>query len=177
MLKLVPPNLEYQQAYLLMMEKWYGSGEQPTSWVLKEDYSDFPALVARLEGYSRGVGVAANFVPSTTRWGWDDESGSIVGAVNIRHHLNESLLKEGGNIGYAVSPLHRRKGFAAEMLRQSLEICAHLGMTRALVTCNQENIASARTILKNGGILENEILDEETGKIIQRYWIQINPPA
>lgn len=44
-----------------------------------------------------------------------------------------------------------------------------MGLTRVLVTCDRENIASSRTILKNGGVLENEIPDGD--RIKQRYWI------
>ena len=40
------------------------------------------------------------------------------------------------------------------------------------MVCNKENIASAKTIINNGGILENEILSEK-GTIEQRYWINL----
>ena len=58
------------------------------------------------------------------------------------------------------------------MLKLGLEKCKEMGIDKVLITCNKGNIASARTILANGGVLENEIA-EENGNIVQRYWIQI----
>ena len=98
-----------------------------------------------------------------------DETGKILGAVNIRHELNSELLKSGGHIGYGIRPFERRKGYAVRMLALALPIAEQLGITRALVTCDKANIASAKTILHNGGVLENELALD--GKIVQRYWI------
>jgi predicted acetyltransferase len=69
-------------------------------------------------------------------------------------------------------PSERRKGYATEMLRLALEKCKALGIEKALVTCDMNNVASAGTILKNGGVLENEVTDDN-GRIIQRYWIGV----
>jgi predicted acetyltransferase len=46
------------------------------------------------------------------------------------------------------------------------------GIKKALVTCDKGNIGSAKAIIKNHGVLENE-LTEENGNIVQRYWIDI----
>jgi len=97
-------------------------------------------------------------------------NGKIVGNIQIRHSLNESLLQNGGHIGYGVRPSERRKGYATKTLALALEKCRALGIDKVLVTCNKDNIASAKTILKNGGVLENEFT-EENGNIVQRYWI------
>ena len=91
--------------------------------------------------------------------------------IDIRHRLNEYLLQFGGNIGYSVRPSQRRKGYATEMLALALEECRKLGLDRALVTCDKTNIGSAKTIQKNGGILENEVLEGD--RITQRYWIAL----
>ena len=91
--------------------------------------------------------------------------------IDIRHRLNEYLLQFGGNIGYSVRPSQRRKGYATEMLALGLEECRKLGLDRALVTCDKTNIGSAKTIQKNGGVLENEVLEGD--RITQRYWIAL----
>ena len=55
-------------------------------------------------------------------------------------------------------------------------ICRDYGESKVLVTCDKNNEASRKTIIKNGGVLENEIeLDGETGskEIIQRFWIKL----
>ena len=63
-------------------------------------------------------------------------------------------------------------GYATEMIRLALFECKKLGIKKVLMVCDKSNIASARTIIKNGGILENEFEDEK-GKIQQRYWISL----
>lgn len=100
-----------------------------------------------------------------------DENDRLVGMIDIRHRLNEYLLQFGGNIGYSVRRSERRKGYATEILALALNEAKKLGFDRVLITCDKENIGSARTILKNGGVLENEVPDK--GRVTQRYWITL----
>lgn len=111
-------------------------------------------------------------VPATTYFAIAGEK--IVGTIQVRHFLNDCLLVHGGNIGYGVRPSERRKGYATKMLALALEKCRELGIEKALITCNGNNIASARTILRNGGVLENEITQTD-GTVTQRYWIDTLP--
>ena len=48
-----------------------------------------------------------------------------------------------------------------------------MGIPRLLITCDRENLASARTIQKAGGVLEDERWDEADGRWTQRYWVQL----
>ena len=96
----------------------------------------------------------------------------MVGAVNIRHYLNESLLLNGGHIGNGVVPSERRKGKATKMIYLALEECRALGLKNVLMVCDKENIGSAKSIQNNGGILENEV--EVEGVVEQRYWIKLD---
>lgn len=80
---------------------------------------------------------------------------------------------ESGHIGYSVPPSERRKGYATGQLRLSLFKAKKLGLEKVLITCDKANIGSAKTIQKVGGILENEINSPDTGKIVQRYWIEL----
>ena len=95
----------------------------------------------------------------------------MVGAVNIRHYLNEPLLLNGGHIGDGVRPSERRKGIATAMIRLALEECKKLGISKVLMVCDRENIGSAKSIIHNGGVLENEVTVE--GVVEQRYWISL----
>jgi len=173
MLNLVRPEEIFKSQYIEMIEEWKASGEKPEPWVLQEDYTFFNTMVQKFELLSKGIGVQEGFVPSTTFWAYDNESDKIVGAVNIRHYLNDLFLQAWGNIGYGVRPSERRKGNAKIILKLTLEKCKSLNMQRVLLGCYKENIASAKTIVGNGGILENEIEENNTGKRIQRYWISI----
>lgn len=96
--------------------------------------------------------------------------------IDFRHPLSDFLFNFGGNIGYSVRPSERQKGYASEMLRLVLPICRELGENRVLLACDKNNKASQKTIIKNEGVLEKEIIDtvglSESG-IIQRYWILI----
>jgi predicted acetyltransferase len=123
-----------------------------------------------LEQHARGENLPPDYVPSTFLFAFD--ASRIVGRVAIRHRLNEFLLRIGGHIGYVVVPEFRRRGYATAMLRQSIQI-AHrqLGITRVLVTCDDDNVGSIRTIEKNGGILENVVTGPDLVTPKRRYWI------
>lgn len=173
MLRLVKPHVQYQHQYLEMLQAWDAIGEKPRTWALLEDPADFEGMVTRFDQFSRGINVPEGFVPSSTFWAYEEELTKMIGAVNIRHSLNEKLLVAWGNIGYEVRPDERQKGYATRILQLTLLECKKLHLNKVLLGCYKENIGSAKTILNNGGSLENEILEEGTGKIIQRYWISI----
>jgi len=99
----------------------------------------------------------------------------IVGRTSIRHRLNDFLRETGGHIGYAVVPEFRRRGYATEILRQSLVIARdQIGLDRVLVTCDDENVGSIRTIEKNGGALDDVRSGPNDPKPKRRYWIVLS---
>lgn len=162
-----PQVMSYRQALLETGDSFDGcAGLEET-----ENYKDWLDFEGRL---SRKYG--ADYVPSTVRLAVRQEDDKAVGIIDLRHRLSPFLERYGGNIGYSVLPGERGKGYATEMLRLMLTHCRELGMERVLVTCDKENIPSARTILANGGVLENEVADEaglsKSGRI-QRYWIPL----
>ena len=111
-------------------------------------------------------------VPDSTFFCLDEERDIMVGAVNIRHYLNEALLLNGGHIGDGVRPSERRKGVATKMIGLALQECKRLGINKVLMVCDKENVGSAKNILNNGGVLENEVVVD--GMIEQRYWITLD---
>jgi predicted acetyltransferase len=131
----------------------------------------FARYLQVLAEHARGENLPPNHVPSTFLFAF--AASRIVGRVSIRHELNEFLLRVGGHIGYVVVPEFRRQGHATAMLRRSLQI-AHetLGLDRVLVTCDDDNVGSIRTIEKNGGVLENIVSGPDVAKAKRRYWIE-----
>ena len=152
-----------------MMDEWTATGETivPCA-IVKNDYRDFDRYLAQLEVKE----ATDRLVPDSVFFCLDDDTNRFVGAVNIRHRLNASLLRSGGHIGDGVRPSERRKGVATRMIAMALEECRRLGIERVLMVCDKGNIASARSIQKNGGVLENEL--DDGGTMIQRYWIDLN---
>lgn len=149
-----------------MMEEWLASGENIIPQIIaKADYRNFETYVDSLEVRQ----ATETLVPDSTFFCLDASRSRLVGAVNIRHWLNDGLLLTGGHIGDGVRPSDRGKGIATEMIRLALEECRRLHIGRVLMVCRKENAASARTIQKNGGVLENEVCTG--GTVYQRYWI------
>jgi len=96
----------------------------------------------------------------------------IVGIIDLRHHIDNPILSAwGGHIGYTVRPSERRKGYAKDMLRQNLRNCRDRGIDRVLITCSCGNVASEKTIVANGGVLEKEICVD--GKMMKRFWVEL----
>ena len=93
-------------------------------------------------------------MPASTFWLM--VGGRMVGRCNIRHRLNDALMDFGGHIGYSIRPSDRRKGFGTLQLRLALEKAKALGVVRVRITCNADNVASARIIETNGGVPESE---------------------
>lgn len=99
--------------------------------------------------------------------------GRIVGMIDLRHRFNDFLAEYAGNIGYSVRPDERRKGYATWMLANVLPEARKLGLKRVLVTCDDDNVASARTIEANGGVFERRTYLESEHVILRRYWIDL----
>ncbi len=167
-LKLIKASDQYRAQITDMLDEWYQTGEKIIPYAIRRtDYHDFDNYCENLEVKEDAGGL----VPDSTFFCLDEDRNIIVGAVNIRHYLNDALLLNGGHIGDGVRPSERRKGYATGMIRLALDECRKLGIPKVLMVCDKENIASAKTILKNGGVLENEI--DVDGVIEQRYWIEL----
>ena len=165
---LVKAEEKYREQITDMMDEWTASGEKIVPYAIrKTNYRDFDSYISSLEQKE----VRDGKVPDSTFFCLDTDRNIIVGAVNIRHYLDEDLLRNGGHIGDGVRPSERRKGVATKMISLALEECGKLGISRVLMVCDKDNIGSAKSIINNGGVLENEIFCD--GVIEQRYWIEV----
>jgi len=168
---LVSPTMELKNEYLSFYQEWIESGEDMVPWVISKDPSDFQGMIQSLIDSSKGEDLPEGWVPDTTFW-LVTNNRKIVGAVNIRHRLTQKLLNCGGHIGYGIRPSERRKGYASKLLALSLEKAKELGIDKALVVCDDSNLASERTILKNGGVADERYVEED-GNVIKRFWIDV----
>ena len=133
----------------------------------------FEAYLKKLEGWPLGKDLPDKFVPNTFLVGV--VGGQIVGRVSLRHCLNDFLASIGGHIGYGVIPACRRKGYATEMLRQTLPICSSLGIAKVLITCDIGNPGSRKVIENCGGVFENLTDAPQLDVQKRRYWIDCPP--
>jgi predicted acetyltransferase len=128
------------------------------------------AFVDRLQRQRSGIDVEPSRVRAAFLVAWVGDQ--IVGRTSIRFDLNEYLAQAGGHIGYAVLPLHRRQGYATEILRQSLVVARYEGVDDVLVTCDVHNIGSRLVIERCGGEFESIVHDASEGVDKRRYWIR-----
>ncbi len=168
--KLILPDSKIELQYWDYITEWKNSGDEIVPSSSDADDRDFATWLEDTRAIADIETCPTHLVPADTYF-LVDETGRIIGAINIRHQLNDYLYKFGGNIGYGIRPSERRKGYATTMLKLGLEKCRALGMEKVLITCDKSNTASAQTIIANGGVLENEVLHD--GEVVQRYWIKL----
>nr|WP_307197765.1 hypothetical protein [Neobacillus niacini] len=66
-------------------------------WVVKKDPTNFEAMVQFLNDNEQGHNLPEGWVPDSTFW-LINQDKRILGAVNIRHRLNEILIINNGGI-------------------------------------------------------------------------------
>ena len=156
--------MDYREEFLAI-----GSRMDGTSAL--DQYPDFDAWLANIRALKDPSTTPAGFVPATQYLALDEQE-HLVGMTNLRHYLNDYLLTYGGHIGYSVRPAERQHGYAIQMLRLTLEKAREHGIEKVRICCDHYNVASAKTIRANGGVLEDECFDSSDGTLTQRYWIQ-----
>jgi predicted acetyltransferase len=168
---LVKPNFEFKDSFILSARQIIAEGK--ASFLKAElDEENLQAYLDAVIGEETGIGLPEGYVSATNLWLIDDDE--YIGSISIRHRLTESLIRMGGHIGYLIAPMHRNKGYGKKILELGLEVARKRGIKNALVTCNKANLASAKIIEANRGVLENEIFLEDRGHWERRYWITIS---
>ena len=165
-----PEIVAYRQAMLDAGSSMDGCGKlrrlaNPADWL------------AFNEAFSKKETAPAGWGPTTQYVYVREADGCIVGMLQVRWEMNDFLRRFGGHIGYSVRPDERRKGYASAMLADALEVARAHGMTRVMISCLEENEASRRTILRNGGVYESTVFEPEEKAYLERYWVSLDGKA
>lgn len=171
MTDLIRPDADRYEEWAAMVRE-FGDGTAHGSGMYdvvppSTDRESFARLLASAARYAdTSVPAPAGRVHDDLYWITDDD-GELIGFLSLRHELNELLFEQGGHIGYSVRPSRRRQGHASRALGLALVRAATLGLDRVLVTCDDDNVASARTIESQGGVME------DIRGTRRRYWIDL----
>lgn len=169
-MELIIPDKKYYQSYIDAIKE-YNEFQVSTYQFLDVTGND---IFEQVENFRTGNNLPEGYVKATYLWLTDGDE--FIGEVSIRHGLTDSLLKFGGNIGYGVRHSKWNTGLGTTMLSLALNYAKEtIGLRRALITCNDNNYASARIIEKNGGILQDKIVNTIDGvdRLTRRYWIEL----
>ncbi len=165
-LRLVRPGPEHERAVMDYLAAFRAAGE---------NHVNGSGGLHRFDSYALWLKSLDETHPGeirqTTFLSYDGEE--LVGAVAVRHGLNEQNMRKGGHIGYSVRPTMRRMGYGRAQLGLALGECAKLGILRALITCAEHNAASAATIAAFGGVEDLPSLDDD-GTVIRRFWVDMD---
>lgn len=137
-------------------------------------FSNPQEIIQKSYNFEHGINLKPGYVKATTFWLIDNNQ--FIGEINIRHELTDLLINYGGHIGYEIRYSMRKKGYGVKILQLVLPYCKDiLKLSKVLITCDDQNIGSAKVIEKNGGILENKVINHiDRGTVLTRlYWIQL----
>ena len=157
--------------YLIYIKEWEDSGEKIVPMASARAEISFDDFLKRMRERETDKVREKGLVPATLYF-LVDEKNKICGALDIRHELNEYLEKFGGHIGYGIAPSERKKGYGKIQLKLGLEKAKKIGLKKVLITCDDNNIGSAKTIEACGGIYNDTLADAEANRI-KRYFVEV----
>jgi predicted acetyltransferase len=175
---LVRPDIAYKESYLTALNEIQDASEK-SAWIYLGDsapldipQNDFSAYVDTL--LQRETQPPPEFVCDTIYWAV--HKGEVAGRISIRHELNDFLRKVGGHIGYITRPSWRGKGVASEMLEKILDTEKAKSIGNLLLTCDENNSASEKTIIKNHGKYEGTFSAGPNRSAKKHFWINLKAP-
>ncbi|HKM34307.1 MAG TPA: GNAT family N-acetyltransferase [Lachnospiraceae bacterium] len=174
-MKLVLPNMQHKEKAIEFINEFYEYKSEINGSGGLDRFLDKSTYEEWLHKIINDIDIAnieKPRVPALTYFYIREDDDKIIGMVNIRLALNYFLKTEGGHIGYCIRPTERKKHYATSMLNDSLKVCDCIGIKEVIVSCDKENIASAKTIINCNGRLESEFYSDTFNETIQRYLIQ-----
>jgi predicted acetyltransferase len=168
MIKLIVPDKEYLQSYKEAHDEYVDNNVSTYSFTDPSSCDIF----AKFDRYRNEHDLPPDRVGEDKYWLVDDEKRYFIGEIAIRHRLNDALTKLGGHIGYGVRYSEWNRGYGTKMLALALEKAKEMHISPVLITCNDDNPASAGVMEKNGFVLGDTIVVSIDGEdhLIRRYW-------
>jgi len=171
-LVLVRPTPAHKSGAEKFKREFFSCGEQVINGSALLDQMEYGEWLENIRRNSSPETVRPDWVVADTLFAVRKSDGRIIGTVDIRHNLdNEFLSRYGGHIGYAVRPSERRRGYATQILKMALQHAKSIGLSRVMLGCYADNLASIKTIEKCGGVLA-ETKPYADGKPMNVYWIE-----
>jgi len=179
MIELTPPCLKYKDSFIKALHEGFNPNATSPAMDMRKIQAidnNFSTYLYDMKnpGSKTIIGRDSKTYERVTQDAyWLIKNDNFIGSTNIRHGLNGFLIQYGGHIGYAIRPSERRQGYATLILKMGLDKLRNLGIDRALVTTSEHNIGSQKTILNNGGILENAVAYDWLDYKEMRFWIDL----
>lgn len=161
-------------SYGAFLEGYLGD-KQDCYFVLRDMYEETKGNIAELITLqidrSKGERLPEGWGPVTTLWMQMDRK--IIGEAVIRHEINCPVLEEfAGHVTYYILPNFRGRGYAKVFLRSIIEEAQAIGIKELRLHCDQENIASQKTLEACNARLKDVLDNREIwGELTRRYCI------
>ena len=170
---LIKPTLEYSAQIFDYRQEFLDAGDSMDGCGPLRRCENPKEYLEICKQYENSETVPEDLVPATQFLLIRQCDNRLVGMIQIRHCFNEYLEKYAGHIGYSIRPSERKKGYAKRMLKIALPFCKELGLQKVLISCNDTNIGSEKTIIANGGVYESTVTEPNTNRDLKRFWIEL----
>ncbi|MEV0437188.1 GNAT family N-acetyltransferase [Nocardia sp. NPDC050413] len=156
--ELIAPDVRWHAAWLDAHVEWGPGVHEDGFGLAAEDEVEsgpgFEAWVVRLTEADCCV------------YRWIVEGDRMLGGIAMKLECGEF-----GHIGYGIRPSARRRGLGTWALGRMLGEARNYGLERVVLVCAADNVASARTIERNGGVLEG-MVETDLGRA-RRYVVGV----
>jgi predicted acetyltransferase len=168
MASLALPSTRYKTSFLAALREYQAEGRyheyDPT--LLELDFEPFVKFqLSKRTNPQPGRVRETNF--------WLVEGDEFIGRTALRHELNDNLRLIGGHIGYDIRPTKRRQGYGTLICKLALDEARKIGLKRAMITCDEDNIGSKKIIEANGGQFEKAIQIKGRASRTLHYWVEL----
>ena len=168
------PSMKHKEFYEDMMEEWEKFGGRLHPGALRR-YSSIEGKNVTYEKWLKWIAEDRNkdscpkgTIPQDLYF-MVNETGRIIGAISIRKVLEDEKIEIDGHLGVGIRPSERNKGYATKMIEMALTILKSMGVIKLIYTCDEDNIGSSKAIINNGGVLENEFIDDNGNKKLKYF--------